>query len=261
MFWLPTGFDGEEGGTAGTGGEATKTYSQEEFDRHMGGLRKKYESQVSQLKTAQEQLAEQLRAAQQNPGLSDEEREAYAARIDALEQSYLSKQQLSERNAVKKEKELQSLIENLQAENGRWRGSYQDEVVRNQIYLDTSRLDGVDPEQFARILGPDISWKEIPLEDGNGTSYEPRVKFADTDKEGKPVTVELTIRQAMERMKELDRYSNLYKSGVKSGVGGGPNSGGAAGGQQITQTMLSRNPELLRKILKENPRALDKIPA
>ena len=47
-----------------------------------------------------------------------------------------------------------------------------------------------------------------------------KVEFSDTDKEGKPVTLDLTIAEAVKRMSEMDEYANLFKSEGTGGVGG-----------------------------------------
>jgi ribosomal protein L11 methylase PrmA len=253
MFYLPIGFDGDE--------TEPKTYTQEEFDRHMGGIRKKYETTIGSLKSAQEQLADQLKAAQSAPGLADEERQALQAQIESLESQYMTKQQLAEKAALQKEKTLQDQIAGLTESSTQWKTNYQNEVTRNQIYLESSKHEAHDPETMSRMLGPDITWKEVEREDGNGTSFEPRVSFTDTDKDGKPVILELTVGQAMARMKELpERFGHLFKGELKAGIGGVANTG-TAGGQQITQKMLSRDPALLRKIMKEQPELLKNIPA
>lgn len=249
---LPLGFEGDD--TVQGSGSNDKTYSQEEFDKHMAGMRRKYEEREAAHKKTQEQLAEQLKAAKEQPGLADDEREDMQKQIEALEQQYLTKQQKAEREATKKEKSLQEQIDSLTSDNSRWQSNYKNEVERNLIFLASKAHDAEDPEQMSRILGPDIEWKEIDSENGDGTTFEPRVKFSDHDKEGKPVQVEFTIDEAMARMKELpNRYGNLFKGQQKAGLGGGPNEG-VAGGQQLTPEVLSKRPELLRKLMKEQPK-------
>lgn len=257
MILLPLGFEGEGDDTTQGGSAADKTYTQAEFDHHMGGIRKKYEGQLETLKKTQEQLAEQLKTVKDQPGLAEEEREALQLQIESLEASYLTKQQRAEQEAVKKEKALQTEIEAVTNERSLWKNSYETEIIRNQIYRESSKEPRAhDPEQMARILGPDISWKDIENESGDGTRHEPRVSFADTDKEGKPVTLELTIEQAMARMRELpNRYGNLFDAGnYKAGEGGSPSNSRAADGQQLTPEVLKDNPKLLRKLMKENPK-------
>jgi hypothetical protein len=250
LFYFPIGFEGDEGTKGEDGTAATKTYTQEEFDKHMGGLRKKHEA-------TQKQLADQLKAAREQPGLADEEREALQKQIEGLEATYMTKQQLAEKAAQKKETALQDQIKELTDKGSQWKNNFESEVVRNQIYLESNKHEAHDPEAMSRMLGPDITWKEI--EGDNGTTYEPRVAFADVDKEGKPVTLELTIGQAMARMKELpDRFGFLFKGQQKAGIGGIANTG-TAGGQQLTQAMLAKNPALLRKIMKEQPELLKDI--
>ena len=58
-------------------------------------------------------------------------------------------------------------------------------------------------------------------EDGKPTGdYEPRVAFPDKDKDNKPLTLDLTVAEAVKRMKELEKYGNLFEGGKKSGLGG-----------------------------------------
>jgi hypothetical protein len=113
----------------------------------------------------------------------------------------------------------------------------------------------VSVEQIAAILTPKTKLVE-KLDDGGrptGT-FEPRVKFADTDKNDKPIVLDITVPEAVKRMRELDRYANLFEETKKSGIGG---SGSYKSGKTPDVAKIAANdPKEYRRLRKEKPELL-----
>jgi len=72
----------------------------------------------------------------------------------------------------------------------------------------------------------------------------PKVKFPDTDKDGKSVILDLTVTEAVKRMKELtDQYGNLFKGTAAGGIGGStvPTTGGKIDISKMSQEDYEKN--------------------
>ncbi len=68
--------------------------------------------------------------------------------------------------------------------------------------------------------------EDLDAEGRSTGEFIPKVKFNDTDAEGKPITLDLTAKEAVKRMKELpERFGNLFKSNLSGGLGGSQSVG------------------------------------
>lgn len=242
------------GGDGGAGSGGGKTYTQEEFDSHMAGLRRKYEEQGRQ---TQRELANQLAEARKNSSLSEEERTTLTKRIEELENQYLTDKEKSDRAAKQKQEEYDNTLQNLTQERDRWRRDFEHETVRNLIVASASKNKACDASQIAAIVGPMIEFKETVDEAGQGTGQvAPVVKFPDIDSENeKPITMEYTVEEAVKRMTELPQYFNLFEDTMKSGIGG-QGSSGTPKGKLDVRKLASENPAEYRRLRREKPELL-----
>lgn len=200
-----------------------KTFTQQEVDSFLAADRKKHETKVQD---AVKQLEEMKRI----KGLSDQERANLQAKIDEMNSSLLTKEEQSKREMEKKDKEYKTALESRTKESDQWRGMYAEESTRNQIIFAATEHEAVSVEQVQDLLMPKTRIVEILDSEGKPTGrYIPKVKMHDKDKEGKTIELDLTVSEAIKRMKDNpERFGNLFKSGVQGGLGGG--RGGAAGG-------------------------------
>lgn len=247
-----TGGDGTgSGGGAGGAGGAAKTYTKEEFDTHMAGLRRKSEAREAEMKKTQRELAAQLEQAKKQKGLSDEERQTLESRIEELRNEFETEQEKAKRAAQQKEQEHTGQVDSLTAERDEWRGRFESEAASNQITRAAASHKALNTEQIAAYLNPMIEFKEVTDDDGQGTgTYTPVVRFPDTNEEGKPITMEYTVDEAVKRMTEMKQHSNLFEGTLKSGIGGQGN----ADGKKVDVARLARdNPAEYRRLRKEKP--------
>lgn len=248
--------DGNGDGDGDGDGNEPKTYTQEEFDAHMAGLRRKYESREEQLKKAQKDLAGQLEKQKQMKGLSQEERQALQDRIDELESQFLSEKEKAERAAKQERDQFTGQIETLTGDRDNWRVQYQREVVRNGIRGAAAEHKAFDRsgDQIAAILGPMVEFKDVLDDEDQPTGQvKPVVRFPDVDSKTKePLTLEYTIDEAVKRMTELDKFANLFEDTMRGGLGGSKNGGKPSG--KIDVAKLAReNPAEYRRLRKEQP--------
>jgi len=113
--------------------------------------------------------------------------------------------------------------------------------------------EAIQPRQIVSILGNTTRLTEVLGEDGKPTGrYAPVVTFNDQDKEGKPVTLELSPGDAIKRMRELPEYGNLFKGTAKGGLGEGGGAAGSRGGQPALESLM-KDPAAYAKWRKDNP--------
>ena len=251
-------FEGEGDAGAGDNGGGNpppKTYTQAEFDSHMGAMRRKHEAREQQLQKAQRDLAAQLEAQKNQKGLSEEERTALQGRIDELEGQFLTEKEKAERKATQEREAAAQQVQQLTADRDQWRSVYQREVVSNQITRAASNNNAHDVDQIAAIVGPMVSFKEVTDEDGNSTGrLAPIVKFPDVDvKTKQPIVMEYTIEESVKRMTELDKFANLFVDQKRSGLGGRGNTGAGTSGRVDLAKLAKDNPAEFRRLRKEKP--------
>jgi hypothetical protein len=248
---------GDGGGEgSGGGGDTPKTYTKEEFDAHMGGLRRKYEGQLETTKAAQKALAEQLEQQKQLKGLSDDERTALQTKIDELESSFMTEKEKADRASAQQAEQFTNQINGLTQERDHWRSGYQTEVISNSIRAAAAEHKAYDRsgDQIAAIIRPMVEFKEVVDDDGQPTgSVKPIVKFPDIDSKTKePITMEYTVAEAVKRMTELNKHFNLFEDTMRGGLGGSKN-GGAPKGKVDVARLAREDPAALRKLRKEQP--------
>lgn len=230
---------------------AGKTYTEEEFNTHQAGLRRKYESRETELKNTQRQLADQLAQAKLSKGLSDEERQDYDTRIEQLEGNFLTEKEKLERRTSNQKDQFETQIAELTVARDKATSDYQNEIVRNQIFSAQATEKGVDPDQFDAILARMIKWEEVLVDGEPNGQVTPIVNFNDIDKDDKPVVMKYSILEAVKRMKELPKYQNLFEDNLKGGLGGRGNVGK---GTPIDVVKLAKeNPAEYRRLRKEQP--------
>lgn len=245
-----------EEAAAAAAAKGGKTYTEEEFNAHMGGLRRKYETQAEALKASQKEQAAQLEKLTKVKGLSDEERTALETKIAGLESQYMTDKEKAERKAREDAQKYNTSLETLTGDRDRWRSDFQDEVVRNQIAQAAEKNQAHRASQIEAIVRPWIEFEEIRTEDGELTGkVHAVVNFPDVDKEKKPITMKYTVDEAVTRMTEIEEHHNLFSDKQKPGLGGGKNATGS--GKKIDASKLAKeNPAEYRRLRKESPELL-----
>jgi molecular chaperone GrpE (heat shock protein) len=236
---------------AAAGGGGGKTYTEEEFNTHMAGLRRKADAEKEAFKKTQRELAAQLELAKQQKGLTEQEKAAHQARIEELENQFLTETEKAKRTAQQKEQEFTGTVDTLTNERDMWRGNFEKEAASNQVTRAAATNKAFDPGQIGAILSPMIEFKEQTDDSGAGTgSYSPVVKFPDIGEDEKPIVMEYSVDEAVKRMTELPRFANLFQDTMKSGIGG---SGNADPKKTDVARLARDNPAEYRRLRKEKP--------
>lgn len=226
----------------GAGGQnpppAPKTFTQEQLDKIV-------QDRVKKLQDSNKNAITELETLRSKAQLTQQERDELEGRIENMKNEHLTKDELAAKERQKLEKQYKEETEKLTKQAATWQARFTESTILRSITDASVTNDAFDPEQVAAILRPNTSLLEV-LEDGKPTgNFAAKVKFADVDKDGKPVTLELEVPQAVKRMKELDRFKNLFKDTSSGGLGA-RNTGG---GNPLDITKLT--PEQYRKARKE----------
>jgi len=200
--------------------KAGKTYTQDEFDKLSAAQRHSYKKEMEKTASELTKLAEDKR-------LTQEERDAYAKRVEEVESQYKTEKQLAEEKAKKSETEYKKKLETTEKERDTYKIKYSDTLIDVELTQEAAAADEVIPGQLKKLLRPDtIIVDEIV--DGKATGKQLiKINFDDVDAEGKPTKLVLPVKDAVKRMKETpQRFGNLFKGVGASGVGAGNGKGG-----------------------------------
>lgn len=177
-----------------------------------------------------QKVIDRLSQLEKAKGLSDKERNDLSTQIEELKTSMLTKEQQGELTRKKLEGELTGKVKDAETRAEKnWR-LYETSTIQREITDASVKHEAFRPSQIVKHLGELTQLVEDKDgETGQGLGkYTPRVKFPDT-KDGKPITLDLTVDEAVKRMKDLpDEYGNLFKSGVAGGLGSSSGAGGGA---------------------------------
>ena len=187
--------------------------TQEHANKEIGNARVKVAEQnkatLAELQTLRDQA-----------GNTEETNHTLQGRIDELQSLQLTTEQQFELKLKQTETSLKDTTEKLTAERNSWQTRYETERIASEITGASSKHKAVSSEQITAILSGKTKLAPVMGEDGKPTGkYATQVAFDDVDKEGKPVTLTLTVDKAIERMRQLpDRFGNLFKHDQVGGL-------------------------------------------
>jgi len=217
--------------------EAPTTFSKADVDRLLGEERRR--SQEVHRKT----LAE-LEAVRPKLNMTKQERDDLDVRMKDLQKELLTKEEIASQEQARLRKAHENKVAELSGEKDMWQQRYTSSYIDRSITDAAVEFDAYNPSQVVSLLRQDT--RLVPKLDAEGNptdQFEPKIQFEDTDKEGKPVTLELTPKETLKRMREKDAFLNLFRG---TGVGGlGGNNQGADKKRDVRD--LAKDPEAYRK--------------
>ena len=206
---------------------------------------------------AQKNLAEQLAEVKKTAELSTDERNALTKEIEDLEKKYMTVEELNRQASEKETKKHETEISSLKDERNSWQSRFTMSTINATITRAAAANKAIASEQIAAMLLPTAKLAEKVDEAGKLTGkYEARVDFDDVDKDDKPITLNLTVSEAVKRMTELEKYGNLFEGGKIGGTGG---AGGAAGKPIDLIKIAKTDPAQYRKLRNEKPELFEEI--
>jgi hypothetical protein len=205
-----------DGAGAGSGGSAgnTKQFTQEDVNKFLAADRRKHQEKI-------QNAMDELEALKTKATLTDEERTALEGRIETFKRELMTKEELAKKDREKLEKQYKDDQLKLSTERDNWKNRYVESTIVRAITDAAVLTKAFVPEQIVAIVRPMTRLVEELDSEGKPTgNLIPKVTLSDVDKTGKSVTLELSTAEAVKRMREMDRYLNLFQSEGVGGVGG-----------------------------------------
>lgn len=217
-----------EGGDGGTGdpnptpppapppAPNNKTYTQAELDGIVAKERRKLQEQ-------NQATIKQLEELKKVKGLTDKEKADLQIKIEELTNASLTKEELAAKEREKIVNQHKTEREQLTADRDRWQQNYTRATIERSIMDEALTAEAYNPRQIVNLLKGQTRLVEKTDSDGRPIpdEFEVKIKMDATDKEGKPITLDLTVSEAIKLMKDkVDEYGNLFKSNLTGGLGG-----------------------------------------
>jgi hypothetical protein len=244
------GDDGDGGIATGTppppvtppvGGETAFSADQQNHINKMLAAEKKKHQRVVQ------KAVDEANALRSKAQLTASERADLDGRLELIQNEMRTKEQQAKRAADKAREKHKEIMDSLTAQRDTWQKRYTDSTIERSITDAAATNNAFSPKQIVAILGPNTQLVEVLDDEGQSTGQlAPKVKFRARDKEGKPVTLDLSPEDAVKRMKDEEEYLNLFR---------GEGAGGAGlrsqpGGKKPDLSNLAKDPAAYRRARK-----------
>lgn len=211
------------------------TFNQDQVNAFLAKEKRKWEE-------GHKKTISELQRLQSVAGTSEEQIKELQGTIDSIQAQYMSKDELSKKEADKKAIEDKKKFDDLTASATSWQNQFTGLLVQNEIIKAATKHEAFNNEQMLTQLGGKS--KVVPvIADGKPVpgQYQVVVTINDGDK-----VLEISADEAVKLMKgKPDQYGNLFKAGVNGGVGGGNNGGGSGGTVDLERA--KKDPEYYRK--------------
>lgn len=218
-YWIPV-FDGDETFTKADVDAAVTTA----VEKAQEGLLKpeeidaKINAAVDPLKQTNQELLLEIDTISKKANMSTDDKKAAEARFETLQNQMLSKEQLAEKDKAKESKANEKSLTEATLRGDKWKKVYTETMIDNAITSAAVEHKGYSTEQFTAILRPITQLVEEVGSDGPTGNYIAEVSFKDKDSAGKDITLKLSTSDAVKRMKEIEKYQNLFAAKGKSGL-------------------------------------------
>lgn len=245
-----SGSEGSGSGSEGSGGDgndAEKQFTQEQVNTFVAEERRK-------MNVRQQKLASELEELKSTASLTKEEKEGLQQKIEELQTQYMTVEEKARQAADKASKKHSEELQTIVTERDTWKVKHEQLAISTEIAKTASEQKAISFEQIAALLAPKTKLTEQLDEEGKPTgSFIPKVMFPDKDKDDKPIILELTLPEAVKRMKELPQYGNLFEADKVGGLGG---TGSVTSGKPLDIAKIAKDPVAYRKLRKEQPELL-----
>jgi hypothetical protein len=185
--------------------------------------------------------------------MNDDERLSLENKIEELQKMTMTADERARQKEGKLQEQYEEKISLLENDKESWKRRHTDLLVSNAILRAASVNKAVEPTQLLKMLKTDIRVVQKLDEDGKPIDdFDIRMDFPDTNKDGKPIELDLTVDEAVKRMTELPQYGNLFE-GNKAGGTGGSNINGRTGKKIDVARLAKEDPAAYRELRKTNP--------
>ena len=241
-IWLPV----YEGGKDPANKEPKEPKEEETYTKE--DLQKAVQDEVKKNQAKMQGYIDELSALKSLKDLTTSDREEMEAKLQELNNQLMTKEELAEQAKTKLRKEADTKINELESKLNNIQSRYQEETVNRAIIEEAVAGEAFSPEQIIALLQPKTKLVDVLDSTGKTTGEtKPRVAFNSVDKDGKPVTLDLSIKEAVELMRETDKYLNLFKGKGAGGLG----ALSRPSGKDIDLAELAKDPKAYREARKK----------
>ena len=192
---------------------------------------------------------EELEAIKAKAQLSDQEREEYDKRIEEINNTLLTKEELHKKEQEKLKNKTEQEKQELQKKAEDWQNRYTETRIQRSLTDAAAENNAFSPEQIVAILRPNTRLVQELDDDGQPTGeYVEKTKIKDIDENGKSVELDLTVPEAVKKMSEMDKFLNLFKGSGSGGLGEMSRRGG---NQPDIQKLARDNPKEYLRLRRE----------
>ncbi len=193
---------------------AGKKFTQEDVDRMMKQRLAKSEKTTTDLARRAEELASSVQ-------MTQEERDSLSDQLEEVRNQYKSESQIAKETADKAAQTHGEALKKEQDATSRYKNLYETNLIDRSIQDAMTEFEALPGPSIPAVLGKITAVKETLGEDGKPTGiFAPVVSFPDVNDDQQPVTMSLSVRDAIKRMSETpETYGNLFKGPGAGGVG------------------------------------------
>ncbi len=225
--------EGEDNSPPATPPEPGETFTQEQVNSMLATA--KHKQDEAHKKSSQDSLT-QLQMLQTKAKLTTDENTELTTQIEDLQKKVFTSDELMQQAAAKQKKQFDTERSDLTQDRDLWRDRYSEETITRSITDAAASNDAFNTSQVVALIRPQTHLAEIKDEEGSVTGYTPVVTMK-IEKDGKPVELELTPAQAVEKMKEDESYFNLFKGKSIGGLSSGNNGSGSGDAKPGSMSM------------------------
>ncbi len=191
-------------------------FSQEDVNRFLAEDRRKNEAKFKKVTL-------ELDTLRSKATLTTDERK----RIEALQNEILTTEELYKREQEKIANAHQEELTAAKDAVETWRNRFTESTILRTITDAAVVNNAFSPDHITAILRPNTRLIEVVDSENKPTGkYNAKVKFATLDSKGKPVTLDLSVGDAVKQMSEMEQHLNLFKGKGAGGVGKNNAGGG-----------------------------------
>lgn len=198
-------------------------------------------------------LVADLETLKQSKGLTEQEKGDLQKRIDDLQATYTTKEQQAQTEYQKLQKKYDVDVKAMEEQSKAWRSRHDTRLKTIDLRAAADHYGAIRSEQVEKLLWDQTVVEEVLGEDGRPTGeFATKVNFIGKDKDGKPVQLKLSPRDAVKAMTDIpDEYGNLFENKARGGVSQLPVQGGAGGNVPDIEKMTPQEWKQYRAKIKE----------
>jgi len=235
---------GDDAGTttppASAGGMKFTPEQQKHINTLLAAEKNKHRSLV-------QKASDEAKAMAAKAQLTSQQSQELDSRLDQIQNEMRTKEEQAKRAAEKLQNAHKEAINSVTTERDTWRSRFTESTIERSLTDAAAENNAFSPRQIVAILGRDTQLVEVLDDDGKPTGQlSPKVKYRTKDKEGKPVTLDLSPVDAIKRMKDEDEYLNLFRGEGAGGTG----MRSQPGGKKPDVSNLAKDPVAWRKARK-----------